>query len=462
MPRVKIKANNPKDPRQKNDLLETLAHHDIYITKMIPLSDGFVVITSNDQELDKLFKPSTTEDLEKNHLHPLIPPELKASRSVIIPGVDNHIYGNSEDEIQTEIEDKNTWTTNQIDTIFKFPNSHTLKITFKQTAMAKKAQNDGIRAFQMSIPHHKIKQEIFYSINTCFRCYLMEDHNTNQCPKPKDYKVCSECSEQGHMWRDCKNHHKKCLNCQGDHRTLAAKCPKRKEIIKTKRQNTQQNAKTYSQASQQHNQITLPPLPQNTGDTYAKIVTCIIHAHMQNTAVPGSYEVELNNMLKMNNLPAIKAPANPPSQKILTNTISTNTNIKKYTNTNANNDNLAMEEETITIEDNIKDTNTDTDTKISAKEIGITIYTSESTGWPKQTLTKTDLIEALEKRKYKLTYSNKSYTYFQIIQLIMDDKIVLEKCWEKIDDTQFNKIRYGTNIERTPPPRKEKQRKNSQ
>lgn len=473
MPRVKIKATNPKDPRQKNILLEILARHDIFITKLIPLSDGFAVIISNDQELDKIFKTSTTEDLEKNNLHPLIPPELKARRSIIIPGVDNHIYNNPEEDIQAEIEDKNSWATGQIETIFKFPNSHTLKITFKQTANAKKAQDDGIRAFQMSVPHHKIKQEIFYNINTCFKCYKMEDHNTNQCPQDKNFKVCSECSGLGHTWKECNNQNKKCLNCNGDHRTLAAKCPKRKEIIKNKRQNTQQNTQTYSQATQQNNQITLPSLPQNTGDTFARIFTCIIHAHTQNIAVPGTYETELNNMLKNNNLPTIKAPANPPSIKLFANMTSTNANnqnTNSSTNTNAStnkNTNItsatsAMEdEETINIDDNTTDTDTDTDTKISAKDIGITIYTSESTGWPKQTISKTDLIEALEKRKYKLIYTNKSYTYFQIIQLIMDEKIVLTKCWEKIDDTLFKKIRYGSNIDRTPPPRIEKQRKNS-
>ena len=92
MPRVKIKASNPNDPRRKNTLLETLAKEDIYITKLIPLTDGFVIITSSDHDLDKLFNSATTTELLKNDFHPLIPPELKANRCVIIPNVDNYIY----------------------------------------------------------------------------------------------------------------------------------------------------------------------------------------------------------------------------------------------------------------------------------------------------------------------------------------------------------------------------------
>ena len=47
---------------------------------------------------------------------------------------------------------------------------------------------------------------------------------------------CSECSAVGHRWTECKSQVKKCLNCQGPHRTLAMACPKKKEAIKNKRE----------------------------------------------------------------------------------------------------------------------------------------------------------------------------------------------------------------------------------
>ena len=108
MPRVKIKTSDSKDPRKKNSPLESLSKNDIFITKLIALPDGFVVITSDEQDLERIFNPATIKDLSSKDLHPLIPPELKANRSVIITNVDQHIYSNNEDDIISEIKNKNT------------------------------------------------------------------------------------------------------------------------------------------------------------------------------------------------------------------------------------------------------------------------------------------------------------------------------------------------------------------
>jgi len=43
-----------------------------------------------------------------------------------------------------------------------------------------------------------------------------------------------------------------------------------------------------------------------------------MHAHVMNMAEPGTYAIELNKILKLNNLPCINAPQNPPSKKIFT------------------------------------------------------------------------------------------------------------------------------------------------
>ncbi len=82
----------------------------------------------------------------------------------------------------------------------------------------------------MSIPPHAIKVEEYIPILTCLKCYSLEDHATFQCPKPKDYNICSESSLKEHAWKVCSsNANKKSINCQGDHRTLANKCPHRKK-----------------------------------------------------------------------------------------------------------------------------------------------------------------------------------------------------------------------------------------
>lgn len=42
-------------------------------------------------------------------------------------------------------------------------------------------------------------------------------------------------------------------------------------------------------------------------DTAATILTCMLHAHLINIAEPGSYNNEINKLLKLNNLPTRKS-----------------------------------------------------------------------------------------------------------------------------------------------------------
>ncbi|MPC49820.1 hypothetical protein E2C01_043634 [Portunus trituberculatus] len=197
MPRVKIKANDSKDPRKQSCLLGILSNNEIYATKLIPLSDGFAVITSTDEDLDQIYQLQTCSELEEYGFFPQIPPELKAKRSIIVFNVKPHIFKNTEEDITHELQQHNSWI-NLIHNAFKFSNSKTMKITFGEATTALKARDHGVRLFHMSIPKHQIQQEKFYSIQTCFKCYTMEDHNTNSCPQHKEFKICSECVEATH------------------------------------------------------------------------------------------------------------------------------------------------------------------------------------------------------------------------------------------------------------------------
>ena len=466
MPRVKIKTASSKDPRKQQSLLEVLSKNDIFITKLIPLSDGYAVITNNEDDLDRIFNPITLDDLIKKDLHPLIPPELKANRSIIITNVDNYIYNNTEDQIKEEIHDKNPWATGGIDSVFRFPNSKIIKITFTQATLAKKSQATGIRCFHMSIPGHYIKQEIFYNITTCYKCYKIEDHFSNQCPAPKEYQICSECSSTDHTWKDCNSNQKKCINCEGEHRTLAAKCPIRKDVIKNKRLAQDKTTQiTYSQATQKNTQNTTSnQSPNINNETHAKIFTCIIHAHLANIASPGSYEKELNSMLTLNNLPNIKAPSNPQSNKIISNVYN-----QEELNKEGNGEDEAevdpMQEKTTTQEEvpnSQQQSRLSKKThKIKATEIGLQIHTSTNTGWPKDILTRKKLIEGIEDKKYKITFTTTTLDSNRVLQAIEQDEIDLDQCWQMLEDSQFRKLRSGRIMERTPPPRLEKQRKNS-
>ncbi|MPD03979.1 hypothetical protein E2C01_099642 [Portunus trituberculatus] len=147
----------------------------------------------------------------------------------------------------------------------------------------------------------------------------MEQHTTNKCTMPETHTVCSECASDKHTWKTCTASTKKCLNCHGPHRTLANKCPMMKKIKEDKRKQNKNNGKTYSQATQNatNSNNTNTNNINFEKDTATKILTCILHSHMLNMANPGSYSDELNKLFKLNNLPTINLPPNPPSQNIL-------------------------------------------------------------------------------------------------------------------------------------------------
>lgn len=222
MARIKIKSPNPKDPGRLQLLLEILSKNYIYATRFITIADGFIVLTESDSELDKVFNNATDIELTRSQFTPLIPPELKANRSVLIFRIDGHIYNNSEDEIKEELQSENTWITG-VASVTKFLRGRGLKITFTETTSARKAQEKGLLLFSMRIPSYNIVQDKFHNVNTCLRCYALEDHHTSNCTKGKDYKICSECSRKGHTWRDCDGDEKTCINCEGNHSTMARK-----------------------------------------------------------------------------------------------------------------------------------------------------------------------------------------------------------------------------------------------
>lgn len=87
-------------------------------------------------------------------------------------------------------------------------------------AEAKKAQEVGLKLYSIRIPGYNIQQDKFYEITTCFKCYKLEDHYTNQCPKGDSYNLCSECGEEGHIWRECVSQQKCCPNSKGDHNEM--------------------------------------------------------------------------------------------------------------------------------------------------------------------------------------------------------------------------------------------------
>ncbi|MPC48298.1 hypothetical protein E2C01_042066 [Portunus trituberculatus] len=458
MARVKIKTNNNKDPRRKFALLNILSSNDIYPTNIIIVQDGFVIISS-DEEQEKIFQDSTKQELLQNDFTLITPPELKAKRTVIAFNINSHIYSNSEDDMINELYAHNTWLDNNIDTIFKFPNSKTIKITFTQAIYAQKAIDHGLKLFSMKIPHYQIQQEKFYQIQTCYRCYEIEDHLTKHCPKNQDYKVCPECAEEGHTWKHCNKEGKKCINCGENHRTLSMRCCLRKDGIKKKREE-EKNRGTYSEITKMNaNPINITtPTPLITREEHLKIYSCVMNAHFMNVSDPGCYEKELNTLLADNNLPPIKISKTPNSSKLLAMIVDVEKHAGKdigeasasadstYQQETTNN-NTKQQQETARKKKKEKGTK-----KLDSEDIDLEIYTKESKGWP-ENITLGQLIKGIEEGNYKFTNRESTLEPHEVLGLMKKGDMILGECLKVIDDSIFRKIRSGQTQERSPPSR---------
>lgn len=320
MARIKIK-HPTQTQDDKRALLSILGNHNVFATKVAYARDGFIILTSLESETDSLFSEECLQSLQSKNFQPLIPPELKAKRTILLFSIDAQAMNHTPEHITTEIYRVNEFTQNKILSVFKFPNNNILKITFTETAPAQKSKEQGIKLYNTRVPPHQIKEEEFIPIKTCLHCYKLADHYTNQCPSPKERKVCSECSEEGHTWKQCTANYKKCLNCNGNHSTLAYKCPTKKAALQAAREEikAKQN-QTYSSTLTTTNLATsqnTPILPAFSKDTSTKILACMIHAHLVNIAEPGSYQNELNKVLDANSLPTIIIPDTPNSREII-------------------------------------------------------------------------------------------------------------------------------------------------
>ena len=232
---MKFKHSAPKELATRRQLMETLPHN-IKFNKFIPSWDGVVVVTGSDRDTEQIFQEGTLAKLTERGFTPMMPPELKAHRTVICLRLDELIVdGFDPAEAKAEIERVNTWA--KVQDVYKFPRSNTIKITFRQSEMAERAVRAGLLMYRLSILPEQVKEELYTPLTSCDKCYEVEDHYTQDCPKPAGFVLCSECSSTEHSYRACRvpASEKKCPNCSQCHGARAMRCPVRKNALRVKR-----------------------------------------------------------------------------------------------------------------------------------------------------------------------------------------------------------------------------------
>ena len=189
------------------------------------------MLCNSEEDLDAPFSATCISKLYTVGCKPVLPPDLKAKRSVILRRRDYQTLNKKEEDIKFEIEKQNACI--RVKDIFKYDNSKNIKVTFEKH-MVSQVLTKGLLLFNLFHPAHNICREIFVDILTCFKCFQLEDHPTSACPKSKEYNICSPCASQEHTHRECISSIRNCINCKeegNDHSTLAMSCPFRKNCF---------------------------------------------------------------------------------------------------------------------------------------------------------------------------------------------------------------------------------------
>lgn len=502
--RLKFKDKNKKCSGEK---VAEIAYgkFNVPFSRIYPTDDGFKAVCNNDQECDKLLTTEAIKQFSNIGLAVFMPPEIKAKRSLFARQVDHNIGKHTASQIKEEIEDKNHGMS--ITEIIKIKDyTHVFKIVFAETAMADKTLQHGLHLFNLSITPSQFERERFINVQTCFNCYTYNSHSTANCPQSNQL-VCSECAEVGHKYTQCNNSYKGCINCKlagkpHNHRTLAMSCPIKKEKIKEieQREKDKQTQKAHAPYAAAVKAVIKETTAPSTAPTqtiqlseisHLQIMTAVIHAHIMNISNPGTYERELNDMLRLNNLPAVKVPNTPNSSRIFNATATTeliqklkdgnveernkdegnemeseHTELEGATGgttqqeilestTDSNNDSTSEEEGSTTSEDEstgAKPKQKKKDNKqtniTEGLDAGITIYVNENDHLPTSKLSLDRIINGIENGRYKWTHQEKEQSDATVYDLLKTGKIrIHNKSFKKQTSKEFKKIKNGTKIQ---------------
>ena len=321
MPRIRIRDLNPQQGNRKTLLWNKLMNLNLLVyTIKQPNNQTFILITS-DEVVDRMLSNQIKEKLKSDNFEIFTPPEYNANRTLVLRNIDSLITGIESEELKNDLERRNEWL--KVSEVIKIPNApKILKIRAETTDMVKRAEEKGILIWNQSIPPNNVQKEIYIFLNICYKCYSFE-HRTEDCLTP-NIIICSECAAPSHTFKDCTSQVKKCINCQGDHRTLAAKCPIRKNLLKEKektirersRSRSRSRQRTYAQATAASIETKKQTVTGLSREDQVKIYSSITYAHMVEGILPGSFNTTIKEMYRLNDLPAVRFPNYIPSPNI--------------------------------------------------------------------------------------------------------------------------------------------------
>ena len=259
--------------------------------------------------LKKLFDETVLSNLLNVGFEPVLPLELKSNRSVIVHSVDREILIHEVGAIKHEVQKCNDY--GEPLEVIKLGKSNKIKIVFISSVMADLCIARGLSLFYLHIPADSIERDKFIQLITCFNCYAVEKHSTQNCPRKSqnpDYLVCSKCAQENHTHKNCKakNEEIKCINCRLAHESISMSCSIRKDALKARRSKP---AKSFSVVTKELSRpVSLSKDMINTS------VSLTLLALLKNEDTPGCFSDVFNDLMRKNNLPTLNLEGfEPPS-----------------------------------------------------------------------------------------------------------------------------------------------------
>ena len=299
--KLQLKRLNPNqrlpDKRTVFDITFTRLKAPLNNLYALPHDNGYTAVTDKNDDIEKLLTKDATEALKQINLTPVLPPDVRARRTIFVRRLDQHVTQHDSNDIKTELTRLNEGL--HIHDIFKISKS-VIKITCQDSLTAQRIQTNGLLAYNTRISPQQCEQEVFVPLLTCFKCYKTDDHQTKDCLQ--DFDICSECGQKGHRHTHCQDKtNQTCINCDppnNKHRTLAIKCPYRKTATENKQRQIEQTKldeqnKTYATIAKQaatqaatetKTEIPTPTvlqIPDTTSNIALKMKGLVMEAHVR-------------------------------------------------------------------------------------------------------------------------------------------------------------------------------------
>ena len=190
MMRIRVKITQYDGAPKKEAVWQELHKAKAFVYKTAQSREEFFLITDS-QQAELILKDPVRQFWREKGLEVQTPPELVASRTVLVRGLEWCVAEKSETDVKSKIEAG--YPDRQLERVIKIPNNDKLmKLICANVLTANDILDKGFVVYNQRFAGRSLERELYLNITPCFKCYEY-DHITKKCQTPEGFKVCSEC-----------------------------------------------------------------------------------------------------------------------------------------------------------------------------------------------------------------------------------------------------------------------------